>query len=46
FGVGSMKPKIEAGIDFLLHGGKRVIITEPRFCADALRGKKGTLIIR
>ena len=30
FPAGSMKPKIEAAIDFLEHGGQEVIITQPR----------------
>lgn len=44
FGEGSMKPKIEAGIDFLKGGGKRVIITSPEHMVDALEGEGGTRI--
>ncbi|MFH1592289.1 MAG: carbamate kinase [Candidatus Woesearchaeota archaeon] len=46
FGVGSMKPKIEAAVDFLLSGGKRVVITRPRYAVKALDGKYGTLIVK
>lgn len=45
FAPGSMKPKIEAALDFLKHGGKRVIITQPHLLADAIQGKNGTHII-
>lgn len=42
FGAGSMAPKIQAAINFLEGGGKRVIITE----AEAfIRGEGGTTII-
>lgn len=41
---GSMKPKIEAAINFLKNGGKKVIITSPARVAKALQGKEGTLI--
>ena len=46
FAIGSMKPKIEAAIDFLLNGGTKVIITDPEHCQEAIRGKFGTMIIR
>ena len=42
---GSMGPKIEAAIDFLEHGGKRVIITQPHLLGEALHGKTGTHIV-
>lgn len=42
---GSMKPKIEAAIEFLESGGKEVIITNPEHLADAIKGKTGTHII-
>jgi carbamate kinase len=45
FPPGSMGPKIEAAIDFLTHGGKEVIITQPEFLARALEGKGGTSIV-
>ncbi len=44
FPPGSMGPKIEASIEFLRHGGKRVIIASPDQLADALQGKAGTVI--
>jgi carbamate kinase len=46
FPEGSMGPKIEASIDFLRSGGKRVIITSPDEIAEALEGKAGTTITR
>jgi len=45
FKPGSMKPKIEAAINFLEHGGKEVIITQPHLLEDAIRGKTGTHIV-
>ncbi len=45
FAPGSMKPKIESSIDFLEHGGERVIITQPHLLEDALHGKNGTHIV-
>ncbi|MBI2076342.1 MAG: carbamate kinase [Candidatus Aenigmarchaeota archaeon] len=44
FGVGSMKPKIEASIRFLESGGKKIIITSPKLLEKALKGKAGTVI--
>ena len=45
FPAGSMGPKIEAGIDFVEHGGKKAIITSPENAQKALNGKTGTVII-
>jgi len=45
FAPGSMKPKIEAVIDFLQRGGREAIITSPENIARALAGKTGTRII-
>ena len=45
FPAGSMGPKIEAAIDFLEHGGKEVIITQPHLLEDAIAGKNGTHIV-
>lgn len=42
---GSMAPKIEASVEFLKAGGRRVIITAPDSLAQALRGEAGTTII-
>lgn len=44
FPPGSMGPKIEAAVNFLLSGGKRAIITCPGKIRDALESKAGTLI--
>ena len=45
FPPGSMKPKIEAAIDFLEHGGQEVIITRPDLLEDAIHGRAGTQIV-
>ena len=45
FAPGSMKPKIEAAVDFLESGGKQVIITQPHLLETALAGETGTHII-
>lgn len=42
FAPGSMKPKIEAMIDFLEQGGNQAIITDPPNIARALAGETGT----
>ncbi|MBU2496738.1 MAG: carbamate kinase [Nanoarchaeota archaeon] len=43
---GSMKPKIQAAINFLQKNKTgKVIITSPEFLEKALKGKEGTLII-
>ncbi|RTE49812.1 carbamate kinase [Actinobaculum sp. 352] len=44
FGAGSMAPKIEAAINFLEQGGKRVIITSLPLLKDAVAGNAGTSI--
>ncbi|MBN1270285.1 MAG: carbamate kinase [Kiritimatiellae bacterium] len=44
FPPGSMGPKIEAAIDYIEHGGKHVIITQPHLIEDAIHGKTGTHI--
>ncbi|MBM4355520.1 MAG: carbamate kinase [Deltaproteobacteria bacterium] len=46
FKPGSMKPKIEAAINFLESGGEAVIITSPEKLLDAVHGKTGTLLTR
>ena len=45
FPAGSMGPKIEAAVDFLEHGGKEVIITQPHLLEDAIAGKNGTHLV-
>jgi carbamate kinase len=42
FAAGSMAPKIEAIIEFLEHGGRHAIVTDPPNLARALAGKTGT----
>jgi len=44
FQSGSMKPKIEAGIYFLKHHGKKVVITSISNIKNAIDGKSGTII--
>lgn len=44
FAPGSMAPKIEAALDFLSGGGRRVLITQPENLAAALQGQTGTHI--
>ena len=46
FPEGSMGPKVQAAINFLENGGKRVIITSPEKIRQAMEGKAGTLITR
>jgi carbamate kinase len=44
FGEGSMKPKVEAALDFLDGGGKEVIICDTSSLPRALRGEAGTRV--
>jgi len=44
FKEGSMKPKIEASLNFLKSGGKKVIITNVSSLKKALNNKTGTII--
>ncbi|MGQ9647944.1 MAG: carbamate kinase [Thermodesulfobacteriota bacterium] len=46
FKPGSMKPKIEAVIEFLEAGGKEAIITSPENLLKAMRGESGTTITK
>ena len=46
FAPGSMKPKINACIQFLEAGGKEALITNPENIARALRGETGTRIVK
>jgi Carbamate kinase len=46
FGEGSMKPKVQACIDFLKSGGKMAIITSTEKILDSIEGKAGTKIIK
>lgn len=45
FAPGSMRPKIEAALHFLDHGGERVVITDPVHVAQAVAGGVGTTIV-
>lgn len=45
FAAGSMKPKIEAALDYLDAGGKEVIITDPAHIPAAIDGRAGTRIV-
>ncbi|HEY3356367.1 MAG TPA: carbamate kinase [Polyangia bacterium] len=46
FAPGSMKPKIEAVIEFLEGGGQEAIITDPPHLVDAVEGRTGTRIVK
>jgi carbamate kinase len=46
FKPGSMKPKIEAVINFLENGGEKAIITSPENLLRAFKGKAGTTITK
>ncbi len=46
FAAGSMKPKIEAVVQFLERGGSTAIITDPESVEHALTGEGGTTIVR
>jgi carbamate kinase len=45
FKPGSMKPKIEAIIQFIESGGKKAIITSPENLLKSVKGKSGTTIV-
>jgi carbamate kinase len=46
FAKGSMAPKIQAVVNFLEHGGKEAIITNPENLERALAGETGTRITK
>jgi carbamate kinase len=46
FKPGSMKPKIEAVIEFLEAGGEKAIITSPENLLKAVKGESGTTITK
>ena len=46
FPEGSMGPKIEAAVEFLSNGGKRVLITSPGKMSEAFNGRAGTEITK
>ncbi len=45
FAPGSMKPKIEAIVEFLEAGGQEALITDPQHLVPAVEGKTGTRIV-
>lgn len=45
FAPGSMKPKIEACIDYIERGGKKALVTDPPNIKRALDGETGTWIV-
>jgi carbamate kinase len=45
FAPGSMKPKVEALIEFLESGGQQALITDPQHLVPALEGKTGTWFV-
>jgi carbamate kinase len=45
FAAGSMKPKVEACLQFLEGGGREAMITSPDRLEEALAGKNGTRIL-
>jgi carbamate kinase len=45
FGAGSMGPKIQAAVDFLEAGGRRVMIGDLDDAPAVLRGEAGTAIV-
>ncbi len=46
FPEGSMGPKIRAALKFLSDGGSEVLITSPELLDQALKGERGTRIVR
>lgn len=44
FAPGSMRPKVQAVIDFLEAGGKRALITDPPHLAEAMADRAGTWV--
>jgi carbamate kinase len=45
FAPGSMKPKVEACIQFIENGGEKCLITDPPNIPRALKGETGTWIV-
>jgi len=45
FEQGTMLPKIEAALEFISGGGKRVIITSPNYLVGSIRENRGTHIV-
>ena len=45
FAKGSMLPKVQAILNFMEHGGKQALITNPENISRALKGETGTWIV-
>lgn len=45
FGVGSMRPKVEACLRFVESGGEQAVVTTPDRLGDALAGTAGTRVV-
>lgn len=45
FAAGSMKPKIQAALNFLANGGREAVITRPESLRKAVLGETGTRIV-
>ena len=46
FPSGSMKPKVEAAVEFVQNGGERAVITSIETIEEAVRGNAGTEVVR
>jgi carbamate kinase len=46
FAPGSMRPKVEACVEFIKNGGELAIITDPPNITEAIAGETGTHIVR
>ncbi|MCF8000722.1 MAG: carbamate kinase [Halanaerobiales bacterium] len=46
FGEGSMKPKVQAAVDFVRNGGQKAIITSIEKVSEAVHGEAGTRITK
>jgi carbamate kinase len=46
FAQGTMGPKVESAIDFIMNGGRRAVITSMEKASDALAGNAGTWITK
>jgi carbamate kinase len=44
FAAGSMRPKVEAAVQFVREGGKRAVITSIEAIESAVKGEAGTEI--
>lgn len=44
FAAGSMRPKVEAVLEYLDAGGKRALVTDPSHLAASVAGRAGTIV--